>query len=149
MAIGIISWGAQQRVRGPRAAASAHVCIVASLAETPKVRHRPKPSEVDCLAALPDLLQRQVPDVAAGETDRGEGGASLYCAVGFQRQNRLSGAAPAPVHSLVAETAPNMFVGPEIADIVAYLHEQPAVGSFLVETCQQWHQFQDPPRLQQ
>jgi hypothetical protein len=99
-------------------------------------------------AGSPYFLQAQITDIATGESYCGQRRATFDGAVGLQRQTGLAGFASSPMNALVAKSAPNVFVGSEVANIIADRHQQPAIYACRVQPGQQWHQFQNPVRLQ-
>ena len=100
-------------------------------------------------AVVPDVVQAHAAHIAAGETHGGQGRAAFDRTVGLQRQNGLAGGATGPVHALVAEAAPQVFIRAVIADVVADIHQQATVDTFAIQPRKQRHHFEQLIGLQQ
>src|SRR3954451_18090936 len=149
VAVRVVAGAAEEGIGGPGAAAAADLGVIAGAAVPPEVLHRAQAAEMDRRARIPDLLQREIADVAARVADGGEKRAPLDGAVRLQNDNRLAGAATGPVAVLLPRAAPEVLVGAEITDVVAGDHQQAAVHPLVVETRQQGHELEELVGLEQ
>jgi hypothetical protein len=97
----------------------------------------------------PNLFETQIANVATAETVGGKRRTAFHRSVRLQSQHSMAGAAAGPVNAFIAEPAPHVLVRPEVPDIVAHHHQQPALDTCLIQAREQRHQFGKPIRLQE
>src|SRR5262249_33577705 len=106
----IVARLAEQRLRGPRAAAAAFVGVVTGAAEAPQIVDGAVADVAHRRAALPDVDEPRVAHVAAGPARGRQRRAALDRAVGFDAEAPHTGAA-SDVMTARRRTAQNRFVG--------------------------------------
>src|ERR1044071_4167630 len=136
-------------MRGPGAARLAHISVVTTATEAPQSGASSIAIDAELVSIPPDIFEREVANVAASISIRGQRRAAFDRAVGFDPERILSCIATRPMNSIVATAAPHRFIRTEVSNVVPRLEQKSPVSTFLEQLSEQRHQFQQLVRLKQ
>src|SRR5690606_13797599 len=119
VAVGVVAGLAEETEARPRAARPADVGVVAGAAVAPEILDGAIARVAQRRAALPDVPEAVVADVAAGPRLGGQRGAALDRSVGLDAERRAARAARGHVPAR-HRPAQRALVGAEVADVVAW-----------------------------
>src|ERR1700722_3505573 len=148
MAVRIVPGLAEGDEARPRASAHPLFGVVAGLAVAPEVARRAGARVAERLAALPDVLERRVADIAARPRGGWQRRAPLDGAIGLDAERRAARAARAAVPAVFV-AAQDALVRPEVADVVARPQAHAELVAARLDRCQERKELQQIVGLKQ